>query len=477
MEKKFTLFKSIALPDGFYGKMRKERHSTVYKKNFHYIVIDYNNINFSLIRRRNDKSNMNFFRKMLQIIKKYFLLPQRFLVILLVTLSVQSCKEQEKNPDLTLSQEENKKYSTWMADSEIQRNPEGWTLDFNEKPKWEYTHGLIMTSMEKLYEATGDEKYLKYIKNFSEFMINEEGEIKTYKKSDYNIDRVAGGRYLIGFYEETGEEKYRMAIEELRDQMREHPRTSEGGFWHKKVYPYQMWLDGLYMGSTFLARYAAAFDEPKLFDDVANQFHLIDKYAYSDETGLYHHAWDESKEQRWADPETGLSSNYWGRSIGWFSMAVVDVLDYMPKNHPERDRLIDIAQKIASGIVRYQDDETGVWYQVLDQGVREGNYLEASASSMYAYFLLKGVEQGYLDPQYREAGIKAYGGILKEFVRKDDDGGISLTDINGVAGLGGDPYRDGSYEYYINEIIRDNDPKGVGPFILASIQYESLSKN
>lgn len=406
---------------------------------------------------------------------KFIFKRSLFVMCFLCIAGVQSCKENNKSTEIAEAQNPEIRYSTWMADSEINRNPEGWTLDFNEKPKWEYTHGLIMTSMEKVYKATGDEKYLDYIKNFSEFMINEEGEIKTYKKSDYNIDRVAGGRYLIGLYQETGQERYKLAVEELRDQMREHPRTSEGGFWHKKIYPYQMWLDGLYMGSTFLARYAAEFDEPELFDDVANQFRLMDKYAYTEETGLYHHAWDESKEQRWADPETGLSSNYWGRSIGWFSMAVVDVLDYLPENHPERERLIEIAQKIAGGIVKYQDEETGVWYQVLDQGEREGNYLEASASSMYAYFLLKGVEKGYLDPEYREAGIKAYEGTLEHFIRKDDDGGISLTDINGVAGLGGDPYRDGSYEYYINEIIRDNDPKGVGPFILASLQYEKLN--
>ncbi|NJW52098.1 glycosyl hydrolase family 88 [Salinimicrobium sp. CDJ15-91] len=363
-----------------------------------------------------------------------------------------------------------------MADSEIKRNPKGWTLDFNEKPKWEYTHGLIMTSMEKLHDKTGEEKYLDYIKNFAEFMINEEGVIKTYKQSDYNIDRVQGGRFLIGLYEETGEERYQKAVEILRDQMREHPRTSEGGFWHKKIYPYQMWLDGLYMGSPFLARYAATFDEPELFDDVANQFALVNKYHYSEDSGLFHHAWDESREQRWADPETGLSSNYWGRSIGWFAMAVVDVLDFLPQDHPERQNIINIAQKLAAGIVRYQDEETGVWYQVVDQGEREGNYLEASASSMFAYFLLKGVDEGYLDTKYRDAGIKAYEGILEQFIEENEDGTISLTDVNGVAGLGGDPYRDGSYEYYINEIIRDNDPKGVGPFILASLEYEELNQ-
>jgi unsaturated rhamnogalacturonyl hydrolase len=397
---------------------------------------------------------------------------RRSLICVLASIGLLGCKN-EKKQELAMVGQEWKVHSVWMADSEIRRNPEGWTLDFNERPKWEYTHGLIMTAMEQLYVASGDRKYLDYIKNFADFMINAEGEITTYKKTDYNIDRVNGGKFLIGLYGETGDEKYALALEQLRDQMREHPRTSEGGFWHKKVYPHQMWLDGLYMGSPFLARYAATFNEPALFDDVAKQFLLIDKHSYSKETGLYHHGWDESREQKWADPKTGSSSNYWGRSIGWFSMAVVDVLDQMPKEHPKRDSLVHIAQKLAKGIVKYQDG-TGVWYQVVDQGDRDGNYLESSASSMFAYFLLKGVRKGYLDPSYRKAGTKAYQGILKEFIRMDPDGGISITKVNGVAGLGGNPYRDGSYDYYINEIIRDNDPKGVGPFILASLEYEAL---
>ncbi|QDH80192.1 glycoside hydrolase family 88 protein [Echinicola soli] len=397
-------------------------------------------------------------------------LPVVLASIVLLSCSSKKSSETEETVQIT---EEQQAYSTWMADAEIKRNPEGWTLDFNEKPKWEYTHGLVMTAMEEVYEKTNDQKYLDYIVNFADFMVEKDGAIKTYKKSDYNIDRVNGGRFLIGLYDETKVEKYKLAIEELRDQMRDHPRTSEGGFWHKKRYPHQMWLDGLYMGSPFLARYAAEFDEPALFDDVANQIYLMDKYGYSEETGLYHHAWDESKEQKWADPETGLSTNYWGRSIGWFSMAVVDVLDYLPVDHPKRDMIIGVAQKIAAGIIRYQD-ETGVWYQVLDQGERKGNYLESSCSSMFTYFLLKGVDKGYLDKKYLAYGQKAYQGLLDEFIREDADGGISITNVCAVAGLGGDPYRDGSYEYYISEPQRDNDPKGVGPFILASLQHEAL---
>ncbi|SIS89763.1 unsaturated rhamnogalacturonyl hydrolase [Belliella pelovolcani] len=366
-------------------------------------------------------------------------------------------------------------YASWMATSEIKRNPEGWTLDFNQKPKWEYTHGLVMMAMHRVWKETGDQQYDDYIRNFIDFMIDDQGQILTYKKSDYNIDRVNGGKFLIDVYNENKEPKLRLAIEELRDQMREHPRNSEGGFWHKKVYPHQMWLDGLYMGSPFLAQYAATFEEPALFDDVVNQILVMDKYAYSTETGLYHHAYDESKSERWADPETGLSSNYWGRSIGWFGMALVDVLDYLPQDHPKRGEVLAIVQKLAQGIVKYQHD-SGTWYQVIDQGDRAGNYLEASATSMFAYFLLKGAQKGYLNEEFRNAGIKAYKGILKEFIREDEDGGVSLTQICGVAGLGGNPYRDGSYEYYINEVIRDNDPKGVGPFILAALIYENMER-
>ncbi|PZX49418.1 glycoside hydrolase family 88/105 protein [Algoriphagus chordae] len=368
-----------------------------------------------------------------------------------------------------------KAYSVWMADSEIARNPEGWTIDFNKKPKWEYTHGLIMSSMQAVWKQTGEQRFYDYTKKFADFMVDSAGNILTYKKSDFNIDRVNGGKFLINLYEESGEEKYRLAVEELRDQMRNHPRNKENGFWHKKIYPHQMWLDGLYMGSPFLAQYGATFGEPALFDDVAAQIILMDKYAYSEETGLFHHAWDESHEQKWADPETGLSTNYWGRSIGWYAMALVDVLDFLPADHPKRTDIIAIAKKLAKGIQRYQTPE-GVWYQVVDQGTREGNYLESSASGMFTYFLIKGAEKGYLDQDDLAAGKRAYEGMLKEFVREDADGGVSLTNVCGVAGLGGTPYRDGTYEYYVGEEIRVNDPKGVGPFILASLEYEKLSQ-
>lgn len=368
-----------------------------------------------------------------------------------------------------------KSYASWMADSEMLRNPDGWTIDFNAKPKWEYTHGLIMMAMLKVYEQTKDPHYLNYVKHFSEFMIQESGEILTYKLSDYNIDRVNGGKFLITLYKYTNDQRYLLALNQLRQQMREHPRNSEGGFWHKKVYPHQMWLDGLYMGAPFLAQYAATFDDQDLWDDIFNQFYLVDKYHYTPENGLYHHAYDESKSERWADTATGLSKNYWGRSIGWLAMAMIDVLDYFPVEHPKRATLEAYANQLAQGIIAYQH-ESGTWYQVVDQAEREGNYLEASVSSMLAYFLLKGTENGVLKSTYRAAGIQAYEGILQMFISENPDGTLTMNDICGVAGLGGNPYRDGSFEYYIGEPIRPNDPKGVGPFILASLVYENLTR-
>ncbi|UII27150.1 glycoside hydrolase family 88 protein [Fulvivirga maritima] len=370
---------------------------------------------------------------------------------------------------------EHKNMAVLMAESEMKRFPDQQYLDFRPKPKWEYTNGLICSAMLKVWKQTGEEKFFNYAKSYADSMINKEGEIKTYKLTDYNIDRVNPGKFLIDLYKETGQENYKIAIESLRSQMKDHPRTSEGGFWHKKRYPHQMWLDGIYMGSPFLAKYAVNFNEPQLLDDVANQVYLIDKHNYDKESGLYYHGWDESREQKWANKETGLSENFWGRGMGWLAMALVDVLDYFPEDHPKRDMILQVADRMAQGIVKSQDEQTGVWYQVLNKGEKEGNYLESSASSMFTYFLLKGVSKGYIDSKYEEAGLKGYQGILKEFIEEDAEGHINITNVCAVAGLGGDPYRSGTYEYYINETKRDNDPKAVGPFIMASLWYDQMN--
>lgn len=364
--------------------------------------------------------------------------------------------------------------SVRMADSDMIRNPKAWMIDFVKEPKWNYTPGLVCSAIQGVWKVTGDEKYLNYMKTFADEMVNEDGTIKTYKPQEYNIDKVNSGKFLFGLYDDTHNEKYLKAIKLMRDQMRTHPRTSEGGYWHKKIYPHQMWLDGLYMGSPFLAQYAKVLNEPELFNDVALQIELIEKHTYDDKLGLYFHGWDESKEQKWANKETGRSPHVWGRAMGWYAMALVDVLDYFPKDHPKYNYILSRVEKMTKSITQYQDAESGLWYQVLDQGKREGNYLEGSASSMFSYFLLKAVSKEYVDKQYLTNATKAYKGILDRLIKVDSNGLVSITQVCAVAGLGGTPYRDGTYEYYINETKRENDPKAVGPFIMASLLYEAL---
>lgn len=395
--------------------------------------------------------------------------------IFIIVLGLLSCKSTPDNSQKTLKSQVTKPIYAWMADSEMKRTPDPRLLDFRPKPKWEYTNGLICTAFLKVFDRKKDSTYYNYVKSYADSMILDDATILTYKKSDYNIDRVNPGKFLIELYNLTGIEKYRMAVDTLRDQMRLHPRTSEGGFWHKKRYPHQMWLDGLYMGSPFLVQYAFEYDDPELFDDVANQVYLIDKYTWDPELKLYFHGWDESREQRWSDPETGRSPHAWGRAMGWFAMALVDMLDFFPKDHPKRALIMQIHKKMAKTIID-QQDESGLWWQVLDRPGEEGNYLEGSVSSMFSYFLLKSVNMGYLDGEFEAAGKKGYEAIVDQLIKENEDGTISLTQVCGVAGLGGNPYRDGTYEYYINEVIRDNDPKGVGPFIMASLEYEELNK-
>ena len=294
-----------------------------------------------------------------------------------------------------------------MADSEMKHFPEPWTVDFNPKPAWNYTQGLIAHSMIQVWKVNNNEAYYNYAKWYADKMIDSTGFLSAYKIENYNIDAVNSGKFLFDLYERTKDERYLKVIHLMREQLKTHPRTSEGGFWHKQRYPHQMWLDGLYMGAPFFAQYAKYFNQPELFDDVVKQFQLVHKYTYNTETGLNYHAWDESKEQKWADPVTGRSPHYWGRAMGWYSMALVDVLDFIPQDHPGRAQILEILNQVASGIKKYQDTKTGLWYQVLDQGTREGNYLEATASSMFTYTLLKATRKGYISADYKEVAVKA----------------------------------------------------------------------
>ncbi|SFM63110.1 unsaturated rhamnogalacturonyl hydrolase [Algoriella xinjiangensis] len=365
------------------------------------------------------------------------------------------------------------KWSERMTLSEIHRFPDPTLLDFREKPKWSYTNGLVLDAMYKVYKQTNNTKIYDYIYDFGNRMINQNGEIMTYKMSDYNLDMIKSGDAILDLYEKTNEERFRIALKTLDKQLIDQPTTTEGGYWHKKVYPSQMWLDGVYMAEPFHARYAATFQKEQeanqAFDKIIVQFDLIEKYNRDPKTGLYYHGWDESKNEKWANKTTGLSQHFWSRGMGWYGMALVDVLDYLPKNHAGRPKLIHYLNQYAEAIVKVQD-QTGTWYQVLDQRNRQGNYLEATGTAMFVYTLAKGTNKGYIPKKYKNNAIKGYQGILDQFIQVDENGIVNLTKCCSVAGLGGKPYRDGSYDYYINEPIRANDPKGTGPFILASLE-------
>jgi unsaturated rhamnogalacturonyl hydrolase len=303
-------------------------------------------------------------------------------------------------------------------------------------------------------------------------LVGADGSIAAYKADELSLDEVALGRELLLLYGRTRNAKYYKAARTIRHQLEVQPRTPSNGFWHKKRYSNQMWLDGLYMAEPFYAQYAATFQQSPAFDDIAHQFVLIVQHTRDPKTGLLYHAWDESKQQQWANKQTGTSPNFWARAMGWYAMALVDTLPYFPDDHPGRAQLLAILNRLAPAIVHFQDGDSGLWYQVMDKPKAPGNYFESSAACMFVYALEKGVRLGYLDAKYQENASRGYQGILKRFVKPDADGKLTLIDTVYGAGLGGNPYRDGSYEYYIHEKTGPNDAKGIGAFLLASSEME-----
>ncbi|HEX8146473.1 MAG TPA: glycoside hydrolase family 88 protein [Pyrinomonadaceae bacterium] len=360
-----------------------------------------------------------------------------------------------------------------MATTVMTLWPEAVKSDPSRPDRWTYEQGVALTGVEAVWLNTGEGRYFEYIKRVVDKFVADDGTIRTYKKDEYNIDNVQSGRLLLLLYKVTGQEKYAKAAAHLRDQLRTHPRTSEGGFWHKQVYPSQMWLDGLYMGEPFYAEYAATFNEPEAFDDVAKQFILMETHARDAKTGLLYHGWDESKQQRWADKTTGRSPNFWGRAMGWYAMALVDTLEHFPADHPKRAELLAILGRLAAAVEKYQEPKSGLWYQVLDKGGEKGNYLESSAAAMFVYSLAKAVRLGYLPESYLKVAQKGWAGMRQQFVEDAPGGGVNFKGTVSVAGLGGNPYRDGSYAYYLSEKAVTNDAKGAGAFLMAAAEMEA----
>lgn len=349
------------------------------------------------------------------------------------------------------------------------------SLPIGSQRTWSYDMGVVLKGFEGRWMNTGNVRWFNAIQAKIDWFVQPDGSIKNYELEEYNIDHVNNGKLVLLLYRVTGKEKYKKAADHLRDQLRTHPRTKEGGFWHKKVYPWQMWLDGLYMGAPFYAEYAMLFHEDSAFTDIANQFIWMEKHARDPKSGLLYHAWDESKEQLWANKKTGTSPHFWSRAMGWYANGIVDALDFFPANHPKRKDLIGILGRLVNAVEKTQDKTTGLWYdiQLYNGPGKEKNYFEASASSQFVYAIAKGVRKGYLPAAKIGLAKKGYEGLVRQFI-KEENGQTNLHGTVKVSGLGGKPYRDGSFEYYMSEPVIVNDPKGVGAFLLASNEIEML---
>ena len=406
------------------------------------------------------------------------------------------------NGSLCLTELPYKHYSEWMTYSEMKRTPKSYMLDFSTKPKWSYVMGIELEGMLDTYLRYGGEDIRRYCQEYTDTMINQKGDIRGYNILDYNLDNIRTGHFVTRMYQQWPEAKNLKAMQTMMRQLQNQPRTiADKVFWHKAIYAYQVWLDGIFMGLPYRCLTAPITENrnnqniQKIYDDAVNQLKVTYERTLDPKTGLNRHAYDETRKAFWADKETGLSQHCWGRAQGWYTMALIEVLDALPETYSRRSEVIGLLQKDFDAILKWQDKKSGVWYQVMDSPGREGNYLESTCSAMFTYALLKAYRKGYVGAKYRDAGIRAYKGMINKFIRVNADKTISLTNCCSVAGLGPaatpevkaalkkvnpkgtvkeNQRRDGSYDYYLSEKIRDNDAKGLGPFIWASLEMEML---
>jgi unsaturated rhamnogalacturonyl hydrolase len=366
---------------------------------------------------------------------------------------------------------------TWgqrLADTTIAEYPTAWNMRKSDGDyRWSYTQGLVGLGMDRLSRKHGEPRYHAYMKEYVDHYVEANGDIRTLAVDEFNIDSINSGKLLFPLLAETGDARYRGAIERLRQQLEWQPRTRNGVFWHKLKYPWQVWLDGLYMGAPFYAEHAERFGRPDELDDVASQFRESYAKLRDAKTGLLYHGWDESRLQRWSAPDTGRSPSFWTRSIGWYAMALVDAYEHFPADHAARPALARMLAELSEALLAVRDARSALWWQVPDQGARAGNYLEASGSAMIAYAWAKGARLGMIEPRYRPLARGSFAGLVKELVDWDaSTGRMRLRGVCRSAGLGGDPYRDGSYAYYVSTPVEANDAHGVGAFLLASAEIE-----
>lgn len=344
--------------------------------------------------------------------------------------------------------------------------------------QWTYEHGLFLGAGFQLWKRTNNSDYFDYIKSWIDLFLNEDGRIKAsaYDVNQYRLDDILPGRLCLFLYQETGDDRYRVASEQLVDHLKHQPKTTEGGYWHKEIYPNQMWLDGVYMADIFTMHYAKTFNRPELFDEAVRQILLISNHTRDPRTGLMYHGWDESKNHVWADPATGTSPSFWGRAIGWYLMAIVDCLDYLPQDHPDREQLVGIFKDLAQSVARYQDEKSGLWFQVVDKGSEPGNWLETSCSAMFAYGFAKGHNRGLLDSSYRERAEDAFKSIISNYTYYDHNGNLYLDQTVKVGTLNMKVSK-GDYAYYIRSERRINDYKGLGALLYAALALSEAQKS
>lgn len=361
------------------------------------------------------------------------------------------------------------KWSERTAISIMNKYPKAWQLDGNEKPKWDYKMGFVLSAFEKLYQKTNDKKYFNYTKEYVDEMIDSTGNIKKYDLKEYNIDYLNPTKLLFNLYDVTKDSRYFQIIGKVRNQLETQPRTASGGFWHKQIYPNQMWIDGLYMAEPFYTQFTVKYEKGKNLDDIAKQFELVHNNIVDKKTGLVYQAWDESKEIAWADKQTGTSPTIWGRGIGWYMIALVETLDYFPKSHPKYKVLVGYLNDIAKNVNQFKS-ESGFWYQVADKPEKFGNYVESSASGMIIYAFAKGADKGYLPSSYKATAKKSFDSFVKEFVKVDKKGEVNILNSSSNVGLGGKPFRDGTNDYYLTAKPKENGAIAYGAFLLSAIE-------
>lgn len=389
------------------------------------------------------------------------------LIVLLLIIGNKTMAQSTENAVLP----DNLKWSERTALTILNTYPKASQIDGTKKPKWDYKMGLVLFAFEKLYQKTNDKKYFNYIKEYADELIDAEGNITDYNIKDYNIDSANPGKLLFNLLDETKDNRYKKVIEQLRHQIETQPRTASGGFWHKQIYPNQMWIDGLYMAEPFYTQYTVRYENGKALDDIARQFELVQNHLVDQKTGLVYQAWDESKEIAWANPEKGTSPTIWGRGIGWYMMALVETLDYYPKSNPNYKKLAGYLNQIAKSAVAHKS-ASGLWYQVADKPDLKDNYLESSASAMIIYSLAKGADKGYLSSAYKKMAQKSFDAYLAAFVKKDKNGEIMISNVSSSVGLGGKPFRDATNEYYTNSKAKDNSSPALAAFLLSAIELK-----